>query len=212
MKTFQEFMTVCEATYDKEVMSGSQIRTMGSGGRISPERKKSAPEKRRMKSVKNPETGKVERVAADYKDRADIGTQRQASTRVQQPEKERGSKEVTQSYAEKVKAERRAAAKARLAAKASGKEVETSKPKAKEAEKAATKLLSKKTTPTKTSSGDKEDHMIKGSLLPKGEKRPYTRDEKKRIVRTGKRLQADLQKNREKPSSHYQPSLTPGKS
>jgi hypothetical protein len=165
-----------------------------------------------MKSVRNPETGKVERVAADYKDRKDIGTQRQASTRTQQPEKERGSKEVTQSYAEKVKAERRAAAKARLAAKASGKEAPTQKPNAKEAEKAATQLLSKKTTPTKTSSGDKEDHMIKGSLLPKGEKRPYTRDEKKRIVRTGKRLQADLQKNREKPSSHYQPSLTPGKS
>lgn len=204
-------MVIIEANYDKEVMSGSQIRTMGSGGRISPERKKTEPEKKRMKSVRNSETGKVERVPVDYKARSDIGTQKPTSTRQSQPEKERGSKEVTQSYAEKVKAERRAAAKARLAAKASGEKVEVGKPKAKEAEKAATQLLSKKKTPTKSSSGDKEDHMIKGSLLPKGEKRPYTRDEKKKIVRTGKRLQADLQKNRERPSSHYQSSLTPGK-
>lgn len=205
-------MNICEATYDKEVMSGSQIRTMGSGGRLSAERKKTAPEKRRMKSVKNPETGKVERVATDYKERKDIGTQKQASTRVQQPEKERGSKEVAQSYAEKIKAERRAAAKARAAAKKSGAEAPSAKPSAKEAEKTATKLLSKKTTPEKKPSGDKEDHMIKGSLLPKGEKRPYTREEKKRIVRTGKRVQADLQKGRERAASHYQSSLTPGKS
>jgi hypothetical protein len=53
--------------------------------------------------------------------------------------------------------------------------------------------------------------MVKGSLLPKGEKRPYARDEKKRIVRTGKRLAADLQKGRDRPASHYQSSLTPPK-
>jgi hypothetical protein len=210
MRTFAEFMILAEATYDASVMGSSQIRRGGDGGKIGAERKKTAPEVRRMKSIKDPETGKVKRVATSYKERKDVGTQKPVATRQAQPEKERGSAEVKQSYAEKVKAERRKAAQARIAAKKSGETPTAAKPKAKEAEKAATKLLSKK-APEKKTSGDKEDHMIKGSLLPKGEKRPYTRDEKKRIVRTGKRLQADLQKKKEKPSSEYQSSLTPGK-
>lgn len=73
--------------YDAEVMSRSQIRKSGEGGRIGAERKKTAPEKRRMKAVGG---GKME-PAKDYKPRKDIGTQRSTSTRVQQPEKERGS-------------------------------------------------------------------------------------------------------------------------
>ena len=211
MITFSDFMTICEAAYDKEVMSGSQIRTLGAGGRISAERKKSEAEKRRMKSVKDPETGKVKRVPAGYKERKDIGTQRQASTRVQQPEKERGAADVKARAAAAAKEERKKAALARIAAKKKGEAAPEAKPSAKEAEKKATQLLSKKASEKKATSGDKEDHMIKGSLLPKGEKRPYTREEKKRIVRTGKRLQADLQKKREKPASEYQSSLTPGK-
>jgi hypothetical protein len=210
MKSFQEFMVLAEAAYDASVMGSSQIRRGGDGGKIGAERRKTAPEVRRMKSVKDPETGKVKRVPTSYKERKDIGTQKPVATRQAQPEKERGSAEVKQSYAEKVKAERRKAAQARIAAKKAGETPTAAKPKAKEAEKAATKLLSRK-APEKKTSGDKEDHMIKGSLLPKGEKRPYTRDEKKRIVRTGKRLQADLQKKKEKPSSEYQSSLTPGK-
>jgi hypothetical protein len=210
MKSFTEFMILAEAAYDASVMGSSQIRRGGDGGKIGAERRKTAPEVRRMKSIKDPETGKVKRVPTSYKERKDIGTQKPVATRQAQPEKERGSAEVKQSYAEKVKAERRKAAQARIAAKKAGETPTAAKPKAKEAEKAATKLLSKK-APEKKTSGDKEDHMIKGSLLPKGEKRPYTRDEKKRIVRTGKRLQADLQKKKEKPSSEYQSSLTPGK-
>jgi len=207
MKTFQEFVLIAEAAYGASVMGSSQIRRGGDGTKIGAERKKTAPEMRRMKSVKDPETGKVKRVPVSYKERKDVGSQRQASTRVQQPEKERGSKEVTQSYAEKVKAERRAAAQARAAAKKSGQKPTAAKPSTRDAEKEASKLLSKK-APAKKPSGEKEDHMIKGSLLPKGEKRPYTREEKKKIVRTGKRVQADLQKGRDKPASHYQSSLT----
>ena len=83
--------------------------------------------------------------AKSYKPRKDIGQQRAASTRVQQPEKERGSKEVAQSYAEKVKAERRAAAQKRIAArKAGGEAPAAAKPKAKEATKTASQLLAKK--------------------------------------------------------------------
>lgn len=79
-------MSLCEA-YDADVMSSSQIRRTGAGGRIGAERKKTAPERRRMKAVGD---GKME-PAKEYKPRKDIGQQRAASTRVQQPEKERGS-------------------------------------------------------------------------------------------------------------------------
>jgi hypothetical protein len=94
MKTFSQFIT---EVYDKDVMGSSQIKKTGEGGRIGAERKKSTPERRRMKAVGG---GKMEPV--EYKDRKDIGQQRQRSTREQQPEKERGSKEVAKSYADKV--------------------------------------------------------------------------------------------------------------
>ena len=84
MKTFAQFIT---EVYDKDVMGSSQIRKTGEGGRIGAERKKSAPEKRRMKAAGG---GKMV-PAKDYKPRKDIGTQRKTETRVQQPEKERGS-------------------------------------------------------------------------------------------------------------------------
>ena len=180
-------MNLCEATYDKEVMSGSQIRTMGSGGRVSPERKKSPAEMRRTKRIGG---GQVK--PSSYKPRSDVGTQRATSARVQQPTQERGSKEVAQSYAEKVKAERRAAAKARATAKASG--TAAPKPKTKELEKQASKLLSTKaaekpkaTTSAKderfASSRKPEEHMIKGK---------YTKSEKKQLVRAGKQKLRDL--------------------
>jgi hypothetical protein len=74
MITFQQFVSLCEV-YDKEVMSSSQITRAGEGGRVGRLRKKTA----------------AERKKAEYKPRKDIGTQRQRSTREQQPEKERGS-------------------------------------------------------------------------------------------------------------------------
>jgi hypothetical protein len=136
MKTFAEF--IAEA-YDKDVMGSSQIRKTGEGGRIGAERKKTEPEKRRMKAAGG---GKMV-PAKSYKSRSDIGQQRQASTRVQQPEQERGSAREKQLAA--AKEERRKAAQARIAARKAGKTADTeSKPKAKEAEKAATQLLSKK--------------------------------------------------------------------
>ena len=86
MITFQEFMSLCEA-YDASVMGSSQIRRTGEGGRIGQERKKTAPERRRVKAVGGGKTAP----AKEYKPRKDIGTQRARSTREQQPEKERGS-------------------------------------------------------------------------------------------------------------------------
>ena len=43
-------MSICEA-YDADFMSGAQIRKTGPGGRIGAKRKKSEPERRRMKAV-----------------------------------------------------------------------------------------------------------------------------------------------------------------
>lgn len=126
--------------YDPEIQSRSQIRKTGEGGRVGRDRRKSEPERRRMKATGG---GKSEPVS--YKDRKDIGSQKQTATRVQQPTKERGSEEVKQSYADKVKAERKAAALARRQAKSGGGEVTKTKTSSKDAEKQASKLLTKKT-------------------------------------------------------------------
>ena len=83
MKTFSQF---CNEAYDAAVMSGSQIRRQGEGGRVGTLRKKSTPEIRRTKRL----AGGQSRLSS-YKPRADIGTQKSASDRVQQPTQERGS-------------------------------------------------------------------------------------------------------------------------
>jgi len=84
MKTLGQFLA---EAYDKDVMDRSQIRRQGEGGRVGAMRKKTEPEKRRMKAAGG---GKMV-PAKDYKPRKDIGTQKPRSTREQQPEKERGS-------------------------------------------------------------------------------------------------------------------------
>jgi len=144
MRSFQQFMSICEEVEDKSKRLGfaATIKTAQAGGRVRPERKKTPAEIRRMKAVGG---GKMEPVGP-YKPRKDIGSQKTAAERQQQPEQERGSKEVAQSYAEKVKAERRAAAQARAAAKKGGSAATTEKPKAKpkDLSKQASKLLSTK--------------------------------------------------------------------
>ena len=160
--------------YDKDVMGSSQIRTTGQRGEIGRDRRKSEPEKRRMKAAGG---GKMV-PAKSYKDRKDIGTQRQASTRIQQPTRELGSADVKQSYADKVKAERKKAAQARIAARKSGGEVKKTTTSSKDAEKQASKLLTKKTT---TSVSPKYD--------PKAGKpqKSYTRSERQKLMRSGER-------------------------
>jgi len=142
MKTFQEFMVLCEASdsEDKSKRLGfaATIKTAQAGGRIRPERKKTTPEIRRTRAVGG---GKTE--PSTYKPRKDIGQQRSSSERQQQPEQERGSARETQLAA--AKAERKKAALARIAAKKKGESAPAeSQPKAKEATKTASKLLSKK--------------------------------------------------------------------
>ena len=153
MRRFQEFMSLCEKTGMFGHPSGKSgdaagklgwgggatIKAAQAGGRIRPERKKTDPEKLRVKAVGG---GKTEPV--QYKPRKDIGTQRQASTRVQQPTQERGSADVKARAAAAAKEERKKAALARIAAKKAGAKPEAAKPKAKEVEKQASKLLSTK--------------------------------------------------------------------
>ena len=94
MKTFSQF--ILEA-YDKDVMGKSQIRKQGEGGRVGADRRKTEPEKRRVKAVGGGKTAP----AKPYKPRKDIGTQRPRSQREQQPEKERGSAALSAKEAQK---------------------------------------------------------------------------------------------------------------
>jgi len=171
MKSLSQFLS---EAYDKDVMGSSQIRKTGQRGEIGRDRKKSEPEKRRMKAAGG---GKMV-PAKNYKDRKDIGTQRQASTRTQQPTRERGSADVKQSYADKVRAERKKAAQARIAARKSGGEVKKTTTSSKDAEKQASKMLTKKTTKSVSPKYD-----------PKAGKpqKSYTRSERQKLMRTGER-------------------------
>jgi len=178
MKTFQEFMS---EVYDPEVQGRSQIRKTGEGGRLYPSKKKSDPERRRMKA-----TGGGKQEPVQYKDRKDIGTPKPRSQTQQQPTKERGSAEVKQSYADKVKAERRKAAQARAAAKQSGGTTTTDEPKSKDTEKAGTKLLSKK-NPEKPVSPDYKPAKASG----------MTRQERMKQQRAGETMLRGIFKDQE---------------
>ena len=173
MKSFQQFIT---EVYDKDLSSAT--RQGGEGGRIRASRKKTAPEKRRVKAVGGGKTAP----AKDYKDRKDIGTQRKRSEREQQPTRERGSAKLSpREQQKKARAER-------LAAKSGGKSK-------KELTKAADKLLSKK-------SAKKVDPNYKPAKAS-----GYTRIERQKIARAAKRLTRDMRKGVNKPASHYDPKV-----
>ena len=137
-KSFLEFMSLCEATYDKDMAGGAQIKKVGKGGRVNPVvRKKSEGQKQswqkgqkpRMKAIGGGKTAPV----GGYKDRKDIGSQKQASTRVQQPTKERGTAGLSP------REQQRKAAMERRAAKTGAKSG------TKDLQKQASALLTKKT-------------------------------------------------------------------
>jgi len=179
MKTFAQF--IAEA-YDKDVMGSSQIKKTGQRGEIGADRRKSEPEKKRMKAAGG---GKMV-PAKPYKDRKDIGQQRQASTRVQQPEKERGSAAASQAAA--AKAERKKAALARIAARKGGKPAPE-----------------KKATPTASQLLTKKKKTAVSPNYKPAKASGYSRDERRKIKRAGQRLVRDIQKGTEKPASHYKP-------
>ena len=192
MKTFREFIT---EVYDPDIVGKAQIRKQGEGGRVGRMRKKTEPEKRRMKAVGG---GKMV-PAKTYKDRKDIGTQRKTSDRQQQPTQERGSAREKQMAA--ARAERKRAAQKRAAAKAGKVTVlpsqATSKPKAtpKALKKAADKLLA--TKKKKTVDPNYKPQKASG----------YTRDEKHRLRNAARALIRDMSKGKEKPASAYDPQI-----
>ena len=87
MKTFQQFIGESDDRLrDKEGLGHGTGLTHKGGEKIGAERKKTAPEKRRVKAIGGGKTAP----AKDYKDRKDIGTNKQRSKVEQQPQKERG--------------------------------------------------------------------------------------------------------------------------
>ena len=167
--------------YDPEVVGRSQIKRSGEGGRVGADRRKSEPERRRMKAIGG---GKTAPVA--YKDRKDIGQQRQRSTREQQPTQERGSAASAQAAA--AKEARKKAARERIAAKKAGAthKAGVTKTSGKDAEKQATKLLSTK-KPEKKVSPDYKPQKASG----------MTRSERMSQQRKGEAVLKDIMKKQE---------------
>jgi len=182
MKTFGQF---CQEAYDPEIAKRSQIRQTGEGGRKQPKRdtesRRRPGVKPRVKAVGGGKTAPV----GEYKTRKDVGKTQAKSDTVQQPTKERGSAEVKQSYADKVKAERKKAAQARAAARKSGGEVKKSTTSSKDAEKQASQLLKKKSE--KKVSPDYKPQKASG----------YTRQERMKIHRKGETVLRNTFKDQE---------------
>ena len=107
MKSFQQFIAEVVELRDKEGLGGGTGMTHRGGEKIGSDRKKTAPEKRRVKAVGGGKTAP----AADYKPRKDIGTQRPKSTREQQPTRERGTAALSPREAQRKAAMERRAAK-----------------------------------------------------------------------------------------------------
>jgi hypothetical protein len=175
-------MSICEEVEDKSKALGfaATIRRSQEGGRVGRQRKKTTPEIRRMKAVGG---GKMEPVK--YKDRKDVGSQRQASTRVQEPEQERGSADVAARAAAAAKAERIAAARKRAAAKSSG-ETPTPKARSRDLDKAGSALLSKK----------KAAKPVSPNYKP-AKASGYTDAERQKVTKSGERMLRGIMKQQE---------------
>ncbi len=96
MKSFQQFITEADLK-DKEGLGHGTGLSHRGGEKIGADRKKTAPEKKRVKAIGGGKTAP----AKDYKPRKDIGTQKSRSQREQQPEKARGSAALSPKEAQK---------------------------------------------------------------------------------------------------------------
>ena len=165
MKSFQQFIAEVVELRDKEGLGGGTGMTHRGGEKIGSERKKTAPEKKRVKVIGGGKTAP----AQDYKPRKDIGTQRPRSTREQQPEKERGSAALSPREAQ------RKAARERRAVKSGAKT------------KTASELLTtkKKTVDPKYKPTGKQGH---GGTS----KKSYSAQERKALTKKGERRLRDL--------------------
>jgi hypothetical protein len=185
MRTFQEFISLCEATgdtYDAEFRSGAQIIKTGPEGRTGRLRRKTDPETRRVKAVGGGKTVPAKR----YKTRKDVGKKREST--VQAPTQERGSAREAQLAA--AKEERRKAALARR----SGAKPSSAKPSAKEASKTASELLRKKPAAKAPAAGYKAP---KASGMSRAERNAQTKKGERTLrdivlQSTGKKSEKEL--------------------
>ena len=180
MKTFAQFIAEAERSYDPDVIGRSQIHTTSSSGRVGSDRRKSQlttqlkqhkGQKPKVKAIGGGKTAP----AKPYKKRSDVGTQRQTSTRVQQPEKERGSAALSAKEAQK---------KAYLERKARERGAKT---------KTASELLTKKTT----KAVDPKYKPAKASGYTRAERQSLTRKGEKKLrdltlAATGKKKESEL--------------------
>ena len=188
MKSFNQFLTICEAIYDRDKKSDVDLEV----GKIGKERKKTTPERRRTKAAGGGKTAP----AKEYKPRKDIGKQRQASTRVQQPEKARGSAALSPREQQRKAAQERRASKSGSQGK-------------KDLEKAGSQLLSKK--PAGHVEAGRKRKLVKKDPNYKSPKASgYTTGERQKITRAGERLVKDIKKKKEKPASSYDPGVRKG--
>ena len=168
MKSFHQFIA---EVYDKDVVGRSQITKQGEGGRVGAKRKKTEPEKKRVKAIGGGKTAP----AKTYKDRKDIGTQKPRSQREQQPTKERGSAGLS------AREQQRKAAQERRAAKSGAKT------------KTADELLAKKAKKTV----DPNYKPQKASGMTRAERQSLTRRGEKKLrdltlAATGKTKESEL--------------------
>ena len=174
MKTFTQF---CTEAYDAAFMSGAQIRSAGEGGRVGTLRKKSEPERRRMSQKSEKGNQGQERKPTEYKSRKDIGTQRQASTRVQQPTQERGSAALSpKESAKKAYLERKA--------KEAGKKTPT----------AAELLSKKKPAEVDKRPSDQQKRPVVG--MSRAERKTITRKGQEKLEKLVRQSEAEKQKKK----------------
>jgi len=177
-------------TQKQELKRALATEELGTGLTITgPRAKRSAADRRkpgvkqRVKALGGGKTAPV-----DYKpqgEKPNRSGNNKTSNTTQQPEKARDDKQVKQSYADKVKADRRAAAQARAQAKKSGGEVKTTKASSKDTTKAADKLPS--TKKAKSVSPDYKPAKASG----------YTRDQRDKIRGEGERYLKGIFKDQE---------------
>lgn len=108
MKSFHQFITEAEATYDPDIQGRSQIGKSHEDGRLDRKRKQTDAEKKRVKAAGE---GKSE-PAKTYKARKDIGVsnrKRSPAGREQQPTQDKGVKLSAREQQRKAAKERRAA-------------------------------------------------------------------------------------------------------
>jgi len=170
---------------DPDLVNRASIRKTGgmSKERI---RRKAPGERTRVKAVGG---GKFEPVV--QKDRKDMGKERKAKKAGEfqaAPEKERGSAEVKQTYADKAKEERRKAAQARIAAKKAGGVAPAKKSSETELKKSADTLLGKKQTEKKPVSPDYKPREHSG----------YSRKERVALNRSGEKKLKGIMSDQER--------------